>query len=97
MVEGLRWVFGHRYLRAVALVGFFCNFFLLFVSSMFLLYAVRDRALSPSTLGLILSMGAVGGLLGSLIAGPIVRRGRLGRIYVLSMAAVFLGRPPGHL
>jgi MFS family permease len=91
LVEGLRWVFGHRYLRAVALVGFFCNFFLMFVSSMFLLYAVRDRALSPSTLGLILSMGAVGGLLGSLIAGPIVRRGRLGRIYVLSMAAVFLG------
>jgi len=91
LAEGLRWVFGHRYLRALAFVGFFCNFFLMFVSSMFLLYAVRDRALSPSTLGLILSMGAVGGLLGSLIAGPVVRRGRLGRIYALSMAAVFLG------
>lgn len=91
LVEGLRWVFGHRYLRPVAFVGFFCNFFLMFVSSMFLLYAVRDRALSPSTLGLILSMGAAGGLLGSLIAGPIVRRGRLGRTYRLSMAAVFLG------
>jgi MFS family permease len=90
LVEGLRWVFGHPYLRPVAFVGFFCNFFLMFVSSMFL-YAVRDRALSPSTLGLILSMGAAGGLLGSLIAGPTVRRGRLGRIYRLSMAAVFLG------
>jgi MFS family permease len=91
LIEGLRWVFGHRYLRAVAFMGFFCNFFLMFVSSMFLLYAVRDRALSPPTLGLILSTGAVGGLLGSLIAGSILRRGRLGRTYVLSMGAVFLG------
>jgi MFS family permease len=33
----------------------------------------------------------VGGLLGSLIAGSILRRGRLGRTYVLSMGAVFLG------
>lgn len=91
LVEGLRWVFDNQYLRWVALVGFGCNFILMFMSSLFVLYAVSDRALSPSTLGLVLSMGAVGGLLGSAIAGRVIRRCRLGRIYSVAMGAVFLG------
>ena len=90
LAEGLRWVIGDRYLRAVAVVGFACNFMLMFTSSLFLLYAVRERHLSPAMLGLVFSLGGVGGLLGSMIAGPAMRRARLGRIYATAMAAVFL-------
>lgn len=90
LAEGLRWVFGNSYLRALAVVGAFCNFVTMATSSMFLLYAIRDRSIGPATLGLILSVGAVGGIVGSLIAGRVVRRFRLGSVYRVSVASVFL-------
>jgi MFS family permease len=91
LAEGLRWVFGNRYLRTLALIGCSCNFFIVGTSSMFILYAARDRDLSPAALGLVLSAGAVGGIGGSLAAGPIVRRFPLGRVYVGAVSTIFLG------
>jgi len=91
LADGLRWVFGNRYLRAIAVVGSFCNFVTMATSSMFILYAVRDRSIGSAMLGLILSVGAVGGILGSLISGRVVRRFPLGAIYRVSVALVFLG------
>lgn len=91
LAEGLRWVFANRYLRAMAVVGSFCNFVTMATSSMFILYAVRDRSIGSATLGLILSVGAVGGILGSLISGRVIRRFPLGAIYRVSVALVFIG------
>lgn len=91
LLEGLHWVFGDKYLRPVAFVGCFCNFVLMGNSSIFLLYAVRDKAVQPEVLGLILSVGAIGGLLGSIASGRLVRHVRLGLVYSVSVTAVFLG------
>ncbi|MER0478955.1 MFS transporter [Streptomyces sp. Edi2] len=91
LAEGLRWVFGNRYLRAIALVGSSCNFFMIMVSSLFLLYAVQNAGLSPSGVGFILGAGSVGGLIGAVVSGPIVRRFAVGRIYAVSVAVIFLG------
>jgi MFS family permease len=91
--EGLRWVFGNEYLRAVAFVGTACNLLLMADSTLFLVYAVREKELSPTTLGFVFSIGAVGGLLGALLSAPLVRRFRLGRVYAVATAAIFLGLP----
>ena len=39
-----------------------------------MLYATRELGVSAGTLGLVLGAGAVGGLLGSVIAAPMSRR-----------------------
>jgi MFS family permease len=90
LLDGLRWVFGNRYLRAVALVGGFCNFFLMANSSLFVIYAVRDKGLSPTLLGITFSIGAFGGLVGALVSNAIVRRLRLGLVYAVSVSSIFL-------
>ena len=91
LAEGLRFVFGDRILRALAVVGCLCNFFTISTSTMFILYAVRDRGLPPALLGFVLSMGAVGGVIGALAAGPLLKRLPLGRVYAASVGTTFLG------
>lgn len=89
LAEGLRWVFTDRYLRAIALVGAACNFITAGVQSLFLIYAVKDRGLDPALLGLIFSVGALGGIAGALITGRLLGRFRLGWVYVGSLAIAF--------
>ncbi|MFJ8756527.1 MFS transporter [Streptomyces cyaneofuscatus] len=91
LAEGLRWVFGNRWLRAIGLIGCSCNFFLTMVQSLFLLYAVRDKELSAATVGFVMGAAAVGGLLGALIAGMVVRRLSVGTAYRVSVSVIFLG------
>lgn len=88
--EGLRWVFGDRILRSIGFVGGSCNFVLMGMSTLFVLYAVKDQEIGPGLLGLIWSVASVGGLLGALLSDRLVRRVRLGRVYGGSIAAVFL-------
>ena len=87
--EGLAFILHNRYLRAVALVAAMCNFFTTATQSMFILYAVEDRGLSPGTLGLTLSVGAVGGIVGAAAAGSLIRRFPLGRVYAGSLVMAF--------
>ncbi|KAA9159607.1 MFS transporter [Amycolatopsis acidicola] len=90
LLAGLRFVVGNRYLRAVAVVGALCNFFVIAVDSIFVLYAVRDKGLSALLLGVILTMGAVGGVVGSLVSGRFTRRFTVGRAYVGFLVITFL-------
>jgi MFS family permease len=89
LTEGMRWVFGNRYLRVIALVGGSCNFITAAVQSMFVLYAVQDLGFPPAMLGLVLSVGAAGGVGGALVAARLVSRYPLGRLYVLSLLVAF--------
>jgi MFS family permease len=91
LAEGLRWVFGNRWLRAIGLVGCSCNFLLTMVQSLFLLYAVRDKDLSAAAVGFVMGAAAVGGLLGALVSGMVVRRLTVGRAYQVSVSIIFLG------
>jgi len=91
LAEGLRWVFGNIYLRFLAFVGAACNFFSIATATMFLVYAVRDKSVSPAELGLIFSLGAAGGLAGSLVSAALIRRFPIGSVYFWSLAAVFAG------
>ncbi|MFJ9826747.1 MFS transporter [Streptomyces sp. NPDC101160] len=89
--DGLGWVMRNRILRALALVGFCCNFSMITVWTMFLLHGTRDLHLSPSALGGVFSTASVGGLIGALIAGPVIKRFRLGRVYLVAQSALLLG------
>ncbi|MEV4097162.1 MFS transporter [Streptosporangium saharense] len=89
--EGLGWVFGRPVLRALALVGFCCNFSMITVWTMFLLYGTRDLRLDPATLGVVFATASVGGLVGAMLSGRIIRRFPLGRVYLVAQTALLLG------
>ncbi|MFC9561620.1 MFS transporter [Agromyces sp. NPDC056965] len=71
---GLRFVARDRYL--VANLGFSAlyNPFSQWIMVLFTLHAVQGLGLDAAQLGLVLAIGAVGALVGSVLAGPAVRR-----------------------
>lgn len=89
--EGVRWVFGHRILRQLAAFAPFTNFSLTCVSTLFLVYGVRDRGLSPATIGLIYSVSSVGALVGALVSKTLIRRYRVGVVYGVALAGIYAG------
>lgn len=72
--SGLRFVARDRYL--VANLGFSAlyNPFAQWIMVLFTLHAVQVLGLDAARIGLVLAIGAVGALIGSLLAGPTVRR-----------------------
>jgi MFS family permease len=90
VMEGLRFVFRHPVLRPLALVAPFCNFSLVIVWTVFLLYAARTEHLSPVLIGIVFSASSVGGLLGGLVSKVVIKRFRLGLVYAVSMSAIFV-------
>lgn len=88
--EGLRFVVGNQYIRWVAVVGGMANFFLSAIHPMFILYAVRTRDVPASVLGLILTIGACGGILGGLLSQRLLSRLRVGHVYAGSLIMTFV-------
>ena len=89
--DGLSWVFRDPILRWLALVGFCCNFSMITVWTMFLLYGTRDLHLSSTALGGILAAASVGGLIGAVISRKVIARFPLGRVYFVAQSALLLG------
>ncbi|MBM9506828.1 MFS transporter [Actinacidiphila acididurans] len=89
LLEGVRWVFGHGVLRSLAVLAPFTNFSLTCVQTLFLLYGVRDRGLSPEAVGLVFSCSSVGALLGALMSRSVLRRYPVGPVYGLALAAIY--------
>ncbi|HEY0169378.1 MAG TPA: MFS transporter [Jatrophihabitans sp.] len=90
LAEGWNWVLRDRILRPLVLMGPACNFCMISVQTLFIVYAIREAGLSPFMLGFVLSASAVGGLLGASISRKVIGRFPLGRVYLYSMAAIFL-------
>ncbi len=88
---GLSWVWGSPVLRALALIGFCCNFSMITVWTMFLLYGTRDLGLPSATLGGIFATASVGGLGGALISRKVIARFPLGKVYLIAQSALLLG------
>lgn len=90
MAEGLGFVFKHPILRPLALLAPFCNFSLVIVWTMFLLYAARTEHLSPAIIGMVLSAASIGGLLGGILSSRVIERYRFGLVYAVSMSLIFV-------
>lgn len=86
VADGVRFVFGNGYLRALALQGAIYNFSFVLAETIFLLYTVRTLGFTAALLGVVLSAGAVGGLIGSATATAVARRTRLGPLIVGALA-----------
>ena len=83
--QGFRFTFANRYLRPIAGEAATFNLFEQAIMTVFVLYAVRELGLSAGLLGLIISVGAAGALVGALVAAYPARRFGLGPALVASM------------
>jgi MFS family permease len=83
VAEGLRWVFGNRYLRWIAASTATFNFFGNIIFSVILVFAVRELGLRPGVIGLVFSVSSVGYLLGALVANRLSRRFGVGPAIII--------------
>lgn len=89
LVDGVRFVFKEQILRQLAMFAPFTNMSLNAVSTLFLVYAVRDKGLEPATIGLIFSVAAIGAVVGAFVSKPLIQRYRVGLIYGLALAGIY--------
>ncbi|HKV84756.1 MAG TPA: MFS transporter [Ktedonobacterales bacterium] len=81
---GIRFIARSSIVRSALGATATVNYFNFVFFSLFTLYAVRLLGVRPVTLGLVLSAGAVGALVGSALTGPLSRLIGVGRAFVLS-------------
>jgi MFS family permease len=80
---------GVRFIRATPALAYelastaTVNFFNFAFFALFLLYATRSLHVQAGTLGVILGLGAVGGLVGAAVTGPATRRLGIGPTFIL--------------
>lgn len=74
MRTGLRYVAGHRLLRVTVLAGAMVNFGAGMYNGSIALFVLRDRGLTTVEYGYALTLGWLGGVVGSLVALTIRRR-----------------------
>jgi Transmembrane secretion effector len=86
---GLAYVASRPSLRAFAIAGGLVNLFLWMISTVLVLHLLRDARLAPSAIGVVLSVGEAGFLLGALTIGRI--RGRLRMAGTVTAAVVVMG------
>jgi MFS family permease len=88
IAEGLRYVLGHRVLRRIAACTATANLFGSIQGSILVLFMLHDLHQTPSRIGLALSLGSLGGVLGGLIAPRLGRRVGTARLLWISKVSV---------
>jgi len=83
MADGMRWLWRHPPLRTLALTIFFFNVTFHAAMAVFVLYATQHLGLGDVGYGVLLTVGAVGGLIGSASYARLERR--------FSLAAIMRG------
>src|SRR5207249_6770946 len=96
VTDGLRWIWGRRFLRALLL--WFTGAGVVFSSiGLVTLVLARDRGASTAELGVMFMITAAGGVVGALIAPRVLRRVSPRRLVVLfawvAVGATFLLLP----
>jgi predicted MFS family arabinose efflux permease len=81
--EGMRFVLRDELIRADLGCAATINLFNFVFHAIFVLYATRELGVSPGTLGLALGAGAVGGIIGALVAPRLEQAIGIGRSVVL--------------
>jgi len=83
LLAGLSFVIRDRIMRPTLLSVATINLFTFAVNALFILYATTTLGVSPGALGLALGTGAIGSVIGALVASRIGRRIGLGPAYAL--------------
>ncbi len=85
LATGLRFIRLDPIMRPALLSVATCNLFNFAFAALFILYATTYLGVEPGLLGLALGAGAVGGLLGAVVAARIGRRIGIGPAYALGL------------
>ena len=88
--QGGRYVLGHRYLRPLLLGHALANLALGLVWAIVIVYAVRELGLTAAVVGVVLSLGQIGGFAGAVFGRRVAERLGVGRTVV---TALFLFGP----
>ncbi|MFC0602198.1 MFS transporter [Streptomyces palmae] len=72
--EGLRFVLHDRYLRPMVVYGAVANLALMGYQAVQIVFLVRTVGANPATVGVLIMIGSLGGVLGALLAGAVGRR-----------------------
>lgn len=83
-LAGVRFIFGEPMLRALGLRSATTFFFMGFFGPLYVLYAIQILHLRPALLGIVIAMGGVGAMVGSVVAPRIVQRFGLGRTFIVA-------------
>jgi MFS family permease len=86
VVDGLRWLRGHSYLRAITVWGGVFNIGSTASFSLLVLFALEILDTGDVGYGVLLSVVAVGGLVGAAVASRLARRVGRGRTILLAAA-----------
>jgi MFS family permease len=86
LVAGARYIARSPIIRAALGATATINFFNFVFFALFILYANRYLDVGPGLLGVVLGIGAIGGLIGAAVAGRIVRRLGIGPAFALGCA-----------
>jgi MFS family permease len=86
VVDGLRWLRSHSYLRAITVWGGVFNIGSTASFSVLVLFALEILDTGDVGYGVLLSVVAVGGLVGAAVASPLARRVGRGRTILLGAA-----------
>jgi len=84
LTAGARFIRHSAIVRASLLAVSIINFFNFVFFALFVLYATRYLHVSPGLLGLVLGIGAIGGVLGALVTKRLAARLGAGRVYTIS-------------
>lgn len=90
LAEGVRYIFGHQYWRAITVATAIYNFFNYVAFAILYVYMVRRLHMSALAIGVTLSLSNCGALIAAFFAQRIGRKLGLGRAIVL---ATFFGFP----
>lgn len=89
VAEGMRWLWDHRLLRAIAVGAAAGNLASAAAHGILVLFAQEILGLGEAAYGLLLAAGAVGGLLGSILATRLA--GRVTAVHLLPMTFAVAG------
>jgi MFS family permease len=91
IVEGLRYVLGQRLLRWIAVTTASANLFGSMITAILVLYLVRQLGMSPGLIGLVMTTGNIGWLVGAVLAGRLGAWLGVGRVIVAAIGLCGLG------
>jgi len=86
IAEGLRWVFGNRLLRRIVTTTAVFNLSSTLSFTLLPIFLLRELGLSPAAMGVIFSLGAIGGFAGAVATPHIVRR--IGEARAIPVSAI---------
>ncbi len=83
LVAGMRYIFGSAIVRASLLATATINFFNFVFWALFMLYVTKSLDVPAGTLGLLLGVASVGGVIGSVVTGRLSTRIGIGPAFVV--------------